>query len=68
MNVAYFFHLRGAKSLHLRVPPVVVINCGMYPVDVHVRTIIRYFHIISRNVLPHIQISAVKIVTGLYEG
>ena len=30
--------------------------------------IVRYFHIISRNVLPHIQISAIKIVTGLYEG
>ena len=29
---------------------------------------IRYFHIISRNVLPHIQISVVKIVTGFYEG
>ena len=24
MNVAYFLHLRGAKSLHLRVPPVCV--------------------------------------------
>ena len=22
MNVTYFLHLRGAKSLHLRVPPV----------------------------------------------
>ena len=28
----------------------------------------RYFHIISRYVLPHIQISAMKIVTGFYEG
>ena len=28
----------------------------------------RYFQIISRNVLPHIQISAIKIVTGFYEG
>ena len=28
----------------------------------------RYFHIISRYVLPPIQISAIKIVTGFYEG
>ena len=32
------------------------------------RPIGRYFHIISRNVLLHIQISEVKIVTGFYEG
>ena len=31
-------------------------------------SMVRYFQIISRNVLPHIQISAIKIVTGFYEG
>ena len=38
MNVAYFLHLRGAKSLHLRVPPVQLryhfIDCVLFAISV----------------------------------